>query len=377
VSATREALYLRAAALSVLADREPDWPRLKQCSASTWQVFCRTERCALALKTHLAAAGFAVPDRVRAKIEQAATRELQRILSARSQLLRIGQLAAAHGIPAIVLKGGVAALASDAPVDLHDVDVLVPPLEAERLAALLDRDGFHATGPASAAHLAQRVSPNGVQIEVHFALNDIEVNDAMWSRARPVHGAAGLSRLGRADHVWHLLVHSVVTHAHRRGSLRDVLLVADALRDCSPTELDEVEGRSASHRFARALGGVLAMARELGAGARVRDRFRREAAANYLLRGPLAWLGSSRFWTSAFLRALFALLEGAADRQREWTLAWSRSQVPSVWGWPDRLERRAPRLGSWCRSAARVMRLIVCRVAAWPVALAARVLAAR
>ena len=375
MTATRDAVGLRAAALTIVAGREPDWTRLEQCSAATWQVFFRTERCALALKSRLSAAGCAVPDRVRAEVERAATRELQRILSARGHLLRIGQLAAAHHMPAIVLKGGAAALTSAAPVDLHDVDVLVRPPDAERLARLLDEEGFRGTGPAGTAHLAQRVAPNALQIEIHFGITDVELSEAMWDRSRPLDRAAGLSRLGAADHLWHLLVHSVVTHPHRRGALRDVLLTADAMRDCSPPELEQVGRHSASHRLARPLGDLLAMARELDAGGPVRDRFRREAAANYLLRGPLAWLGFSRFWTSAFLSALFAWLEGAAERQHEWGLAWSRSSFPSVWGWAAWLERRAPRLGSWCRSAARVMRLMVCRAVAWPVAVAVRVLA--
>ena len=373
----RLAVDLRAAALTILAGREPDWTRLEQCSAATWQVFFRTERCALALKTRLTAAGCAVSERARAEIERAATRELQRILSARGQLLRIGQLAAAHDIPAIVLKGGAAALMSAAPVDVYDVDVLVRPHQAEQLAALLDKEGFHATGPAGTSHLAQRVTTNTVQIEVHFALNDVELSDAMWNRARPLDGAAGLSRLGAADHLWHLLVHSVVSHPHRRGSLRDVMLAAQAVRDCSPAELEEVERRSAGHWLARALRDLLAMARELAAGGPVRDRFRRQAAANYLLRVWLGWVRFSRFWTGAFSNSVFALLDGAGERQHEWRLAWSRPQFGSPWGFAARLERRAPRLGRWCRSAVRVVRLIVCRVVAWPVAVAARVLASR
>ena len=374
MTASGDAVRLRATTLTILAGREPDWTRLEHCSADTWNLFFRTERCALALKSRLTAAGWAVPDQARAVIERTATRELQRILSARGELLRIGQLAAAHGIPVIALKGGVAALASAAPVDVHDVDVLVRPLQADQLAGLLDEEGFHATGPAGTAHLAQRIAPNTVQIEVHFALNDIELSDAMWNRARPLDGAVGLSRLGAADHLWHLLVHSVVSHPDRRGSLRDVLLAAEALRDCSPTELEEVERRSASHPLTLRLRDLVAMARELSAGGPVRDRFRREAAANYLLRGPLGWLGFSRFWTSAFLSALFALLDGAAERQREWELAWQRPPFSSPWGFAARLERRAPRLGRWCRNAVKVMRLIVCRVVAWPVAVAARVL---
>lgn len=357
----RDVLRLRAAALDLLGGGQPDWPR---CSARTWDVFLRTERCALALKSRLSAPA--------PGIEEAATRELQRVLSARGQLLRIGQLARAHDIPAIVLKGGAAALTSPAPVDVQDVDVLVPPLQAEQLAELLDREGFSSTGPAGTAHLAQRIAPNTVQIEVHFALNDVELTDAMWERARPLDGVPGLSRFGAADHLWHLLVHSVVTHPYRRGSLRDVLLTAEALRECAPGELREMERRIAAHPLSSHLSGLWAMAREFGDGSPVRDRFRREAAANYVLRGPLAWLGFSRFWTTAFLSALFAQLGGATDRRLEWATAWQRPPFPSPWGFAARLEHRWPTLGRWCRTATKVARLIAARAAAWPVAAVVR-----
>ena len=366
----RDALRLRAAALDLLGGGPPDRTRLAGCSAASWRVFLRTERCALALKARLGGGAHAA-------IDAAATRELQRVLSARGHLVRIGRLAAAHDMPAIVLKGGVAALTSAAPVDLHDVDVLVRPDAAPRLALLLEGEGFHATGPGGMVHLAQQVTPNAVHIEVHFALADVELTDAMWRRARPLNGASGggLSRLGAADHVWHLLVHSVVTHPHRRGALRDVLLLAQALRDCTPAELADVERRGAGHRLARVLGDQLAMARELAAGGPVRDRFRREAAANYLLRGPLGWLGFSRFWSPALTGALFTQLAGAAERRHEWRLAWTRPDFPSPWAWVARLEPRAPRLVGLCRNAVKVMRLIVCRGVAWPVAVAARRLA--
>ena len=370
-ASVRDALRLRAAAIDVLGGGQPDWTQLARSSHGTWDVFLRTERCALVLKARIAAAEREVPD----PIEAAATRELQRILSARGHLQRIGRLAAAHGIPVIVLKGGVAALVSTAAVDLADADVLVRTPHAQGLAELLDREGFRSTGPTGPAHLAMRLAPNAVQIEVHFALNDIEVTDGMWNHARPLDGAAGLSRLGAADHLWHLLVHTVVTHPHRRGSLRDVLLTAEALHDSSPAELREVELLIAGHPLSQPLDELLAMARELRDGVPVRDRFRLEAAANYLLRGPLGWLRDSRFWTPAFASALFSLLGSAVDRRREWALAWMRPQFPSPWGFAARLERRSPRIGRWSRTAVKIARLIVVRMAAWPVALAARLLA--
>ena len=369
-ASVRDALRLRVAALEVLSGRL-EQASLPACSHRTWDAFLRTERCALALKSRLTAAGSRVPD----PVEQAATRELQRVLSARGQLHRIGQLAAAHDIPAIVLKGGVAALVSSTPVDVADVDVLVRPLQAERLAALLDAEGLRGTGPAGTAHLAQRLEPHAVQVEVHFALNEFEVDDAVWHRLRPLDGVAGLMRLGAADHLWHLLLHTVVTHPYRRGALRDGLLIAEALGDCDSAELAALERRIGAHPLAQPLGDLFAMVRELRDGLSVGDRFRREAAANYVLRGPLGWLGFSRFWTGAFVGAVFAGLGSTAERRREWMLAWQRPLFPSPWGFAARLERRWPRVGRWSRTGTKVARLIVARAAAWPVATAARRLA--
>ncbi len=361
----RDALRLRAAAVYLLGEAADT--ALPSASDATWDVFLRTERCALALKARLAGAGLPVPD----PVEQAATRELQRILSARGQLHRIGNLVADHGLMAVVLKGGVAALASPAPVDLTDVDVLVRALQAERLAALLDAEGYRGSGPAGTAHLAQRVAPNAVQIEVHFALNEFEFDETIWGRLRPLDGVAGLWRLCAADHLWQLLVHTVVTHPYRRGALRDVLLIAEAIGECDPAALGTVERRVSGHPLSRLLGDLLAMARELRDGLPVEDRFRREAAANYVLRGPLG-LRYSRFWMTAFLTALFAQLGGATDRRLEWATAWQRPPFPSPWGFAARLEHRWPTLGRWCRTATRVARLLAARAAAWPVAAVAR-----
>jgi putative nucleotidyltransferase-like protein len=366
-ASVRDALRLRAAALQVLSGRT-DRTSLPEGSDATWDVFLRTERCALALKARLVAAGSSVPPRV----DSTATRELQRILSARGQLQRIGQLVTAHDLEAVVLKGGVAALMSPAPVDLSDLDVLVRAPQADQLAALLDAEGFRGTGLAGTAHLAQRVAPHTVQVEVHFALNEFEPDEGVWGRIRPVNGVAGLWKLGAADHLRHLLMHTVVIHAYRRGALRDVLLIAEALGDCNPAELAAAEDRVRAHPLSQRLHDLLAMARELRDGLPLQDRFRREAAANYVLRGPLGWLGYSRFWTTAFLGALFAQLGSATERRFEWTVAWQRPTFPSPWGLAVRLERRWPRFGRWCRSVVKVARLIVVRAAAWPVALIAR-----
>src|SRR3989442_5027911 len=168
-ASVRDALRLRAAAIDVLGGGQPDWTQLARFSAGTWEVFLRTERCALALKARIAAAERVVPDHV----ETAATRELQRILSARGQLLRIGQLAAAHGIPAIVLKGGVAALASAAPVDLADADVVVRAPHAQRLAEVIGRGGFRSIRSDPPGLLAARLAPHAVHIRGRISIDRI------------------------------------------------------------------------------------------------------------------------------------------------------------------------------------------------------------
>jgi Uncharacterised nucleotidyltransferase len=369
-ASVRDALRLRAAALQVLSGRT-DRTSFLERSDATWDVFLRAERCALALKTRLVAADSPVPQQV----ESAATRELQRILSARGQLRRIGQLVTAHDMEAVVLKGGVAALMSSAPVDLSDVDVLVRAPQAEQLAALLDAEGFRGTGLAGAAHLAPSFTPNAIHVEVHFALNEFEPDEGVWGRIRPVNGVAGLWRLGAADHLWQLLVHTVVIHAYRRGAVRDLSLIAQALGVCNPAELAAVEDWVRAHPLSQRLHDQLAMARELRDGLPLQDRFRREAAANYVLLGSFGWLGFSRFWTTAFVGALFAQLGSATERRLEWSLARQPPTFTSPWSLAVRLERRWPRFGRWCRSVVKVARLIVVRAVAWPVAFAARRLA--
>src|SRR5690348_14692465 len=91
----RDALRLRAVALQILSGSSGR-PAFPSCSDRTWNVFLRTERCAMALKALLVAAGGGrVPD----QIEQAAAREVQGVLSAHGQLERIARLVRAHGIP--------------------------------------------------------------------------------------------------------------------------------------------------------------------------------------------------------------------------------------------------------------------------------------
>jgi hypothetical protein len=308
-------------------------------------------------------------------LERLATVELQRALSARGQLLEIGQIAAAHGLEPIVLKGGVAALSGE-PLDLSDVDVLLPREQATLLTSILDERAHRSTTAGSAAHLPGRFSPEAVPIEVHFAINDLDEIGDLRARAKPLPGFGALRRLSPPDHLWHLLVHSVVTSPYRRGCLRDLLLIKSAVQECSPAELVDVTSRMARSSRSGPLSATLALAKAHGSGAATIDCFRAEAAANYLLRDRYPWVAHWRI-LQPIGNTVFVLLGSRWDRQAEWAevLRRRREWEPSSWKFLAALQRRSPWLGDTTRRLLRIARLVLARLLVWPVAARARRLA--
>ncbi len=373
-----DALLLRAWALDLLIGEtqatQPPAESGASASLATWELFLRSERCALPLRARLIARS---PSPLTAGVaqlpERLATVELQRALSARAQLLEIGRLAAAHDLEPIVLKGGIAVLGGDDPVDLADVDVLVRQEQSELLANLLNERGYGSTIAGSAAHLPARFGPETVPIEVHFAINDLEQIGELRARAQPAPGSPGLWRLSPPDHLWHLLVHSVVSHPERRGCLRDLLLIKRAARQCSPTELDDVTRRIAGSSRGSALGAMLALAQGAGSTADGTDCFRAEAAANYLLRDRFQWLARWRM-LQPMATTVFVLLGSRWDRQAEWAAVLRRrvQSEPSTWKVLAALQRRAPWLGDMTRRLLRLGRLVAARLFVWPIALRAK-----
>src|SRR2546425_9139429 len=369
-----EALCLRAWALDVLASQAAALSaecqrRVVLHSRGAWQLFLEAERCALALQRRLRAQG-EIADGLAPMLQGSATAELQRVLTARAQLLEIGQLARTHGIQAIVLKGSLSALIGPEPLDLADVDVLLPPEGAELLAQLLDARGYRTAGLPGAAHLAPRSRPQGVPVELHFTIKSLGDVAGLRRRARPLEACPGLARLAAADHLWHVLVHTVVSHPYRRGCLRDALLIGEALRDLAPSDLSDVQRRIARHTHGAPLAAMLALAESLVGGRATADPFRNHAAAHYLLRPRVAGLARSRVLMPMAM-TVFVQLGGPPDRRVEWADAWN---VPpsSTWALLTAIERVWPRLGRGVRVLLRVVRVPVGRLLAAPVAARAR-----
>lgn len=353
------------------------WREPPEVAAASWDLFLRGERCALPLWSRVAATQRSLPDIPLRLLKQRATSDLQRVLSARAQLLLVREFAAARGIEPIVLKGGVVVGDDVSAVYLADLDVLCgSEADATVLDTLLADHGYRPDSMGTAFHLATRHVAGAIQVEVHYLLPGVGATPDLFARARPLAGVPGVWRLGPADHLWHLLVHSVVQHPFRRGCLRDELLIATAVAQCAPPELAELHARISRHPQREGLGAALELAGALANGRAGPDPFRCEAAAHYLLIRRFAWTTRWRL-LDPLPTVVFVLLGSDADRRVAWADLGAIPEGPTKWQGLGALQRGAPWLGGNLRRALRAARLLLLRPLAWPIAVRARQLATR
>jgi hypothetical protein len=348
----RAALPLRDWALGVLAGGAAPPP---EAPPAAWRVFLRLERCALPLRARVLARRIPLGPDAAAVLERLADRELLRALSARAQLITLGRIATARGTAAVALKGGVAVLGGD-PLDVQDVDVLVRTEDAEAFASALDgAGGAHAHGPdpapgtAGTFHLAARAADNALPVEVHYALPYGGPEDP-WAGAVPA-GPGGILRLAPALHLWHVLVHGAVHHPERRGTLRELLMLAAAVHACGPADLAGIRSRAAAHPDAPPLLQALAAGEALAAGSVSADPFRASAALGYLVvAGASPAVHRGRFGID-LARAAYALVAGEGAYRRLWLSSPAGVRSLEEFGGVTWLDRTSP-------AAARVLRIV-------------------
>jgi hypothetical protein len=370
LNACRGALRLREWALELLAAGpiRPIAPAPPLVEAAAWGIFLARERCASMLPSGPAAVG------------ARAVEDARRSLAARAQLARIGEWLAPAGIEAVVLKGGLTA-ALGGTLDLADVDLLVSPDRAHEVATLLERaEGLERVGEDARVggrgmtHLAPRVASGSIPVEVHFAVHHLPDVDAARGRAVPLPGLPPLRRLAPPDHLRHLVVHSALQHRERRGRLRDLVLICDAVSACDPAELTGVRAALGDGPAVAPARALLAMAIELAEGRPFQDRFRRTAAAGYLLtaRGR----GRSPAFDRRVTAASVALAEGRGDYLRLLRSTADPWELASSHGWLATLERRWPASGRALRIAGATARTLLATPPAVVIAWRARRLAA-
>lgn len=350
-----QALLIRDWALHLLGTESgpPDtlWQGAAGCDPAAWAFFLHMESCALALQSSLDADGAdgwsRLPAGTAAIVRECATRELRHVLSAKAQLRTLGRLAAARGWTIMVLKGSVA-VADGELLHLGDIDALVARDQVDELAAALGELGFEKRGRDgnAAHHLAARIIPNAIRIEVHRKLKDGLGLEAFRARALPLTGEPSLWRQGPADHLRYLLTHSTLQHPERTGKIRELLLLRHALRNTPADVISEVERDLAQHEAAAVILGVLRAARELNDRSyNGRDPFTGTVLGVYILFHRCDWLTRSRVGMQVLSNA--GRLVGRGQRHW-WPLYRQVHAAPmghgSAYRSIDWLQRNAPRL---------------------------------
>lgn len=286
-----------------------------------WRLFLETERCARPLASTLVPRFVELlSPEVRSVLQDRAYVETQRVLLARGRLRDAAACALSTHVRAVILKGGVLLPAQEPALDLSDIDVLVPEdvavafhecLRERGYSSDMERRDFH--------HLSPLYGKGGVPIEVHDSLwtTGESVSADLFNRAQPLQEPAdGIYRLATSDHLWHTLVHSTVYHLCNRGRVRDLLLIAHALANCSESEFDQIEARVQRHPQRQALRSQFEMASAIALETRVRDFFRETAASRYVVWSGLRPLGAPRGFSAGLADAAAAALAGEPERSR-------------------------------------------------------------
>lgn len=177
-------------------------------------------------------------------IRSAAARETQSAMRARVEGRELSKVAQLLGIPIVILKGGVRAVTGEPPaLPLVDIDVLVRPADVAPVVTELERAGFGKRRPALTHHQSIDPEEGRLSIEVHWTTSrdGTPLDPALWERIQPVAGLPGLSRLGNADQLLHIVRHALINHRQRPVTIRDTLLAGITATNCSTEEIVEVK----------------------------------------------------------------------------------------------------------------------------------------
>jgi NAD(P)-dependent dehydrogenase (short-subunit alcohol dehydrogenase family) len=359
LSVREQALELRAWTLRVLSQlcASATIPAISPppCSLRAWQLFLAAEACALPLCNALAVLGWRLPASEHALLDAHACRELLPVLQAKVQCQAIGRMVTEHGLKAAVLKGARLALQGGDAVYVLDVDVLLPPRDAEQLFQALTAAGYRELKSGAAHRLPVLVGEAGIAIEIHTVIPCFASPGGPWEAATRSN-VLGLWNLAPRNHLWHLLLHITVQHPERRGRIRDLYLVARALQDCSASDLDLASTRIQAHSHTEVLTATLAMARAIQHGHVAPDPFAHIAAVSY------QYVLASNHWRALeshrLHRALFAQVAGRTPGSPLW-LNRGIEMGPALSG------PHYPGIGKWSPWISDVVRLIRINLFVW------------
>jgi hypothetical protein len=100
-------------------------------------------------------------------------------------------------------------------------------------------------------HLAGRTKPGCLRVELHIRA-DYGSELASTARVGPLGAFRACRQFGGPGELARLARHSVVVHPYRRGHLRDVVLMSQVMRSCTPSEIDTLRSQVVVGRHASA-----------------------------------------------------------------------------------------------------------------------------
>lgn len=371
-----ECLGLRRWALPLLArsvSPEDSAKTIPTVSPRAWALFLAAETVSRPLAARLGQFSALLPTSSQHALRHSAREEAQRVMAARAQLANIDQIAEWCALEPVVLKGGVHAADGGEGFDLGDLDLLLDSGDVVRFRQALVEQGGYRFHP----RLDQLKLDGAITVELHDHLEvGYGIELAGGTANQHLAGFQRLGRLAPAAHVAYCIQHTTTKHPLRRGHLRDVLLIADALDDCSAEELVQLETALRASRSRDVYLQTLTLARSLQPCATttspVLDPFTRFAAGKY---ATSVWFPSGS--AAAFPLLLDHIPHFVAPPADAWRLIvgylGTDVQALSRWNSPL-LSRVAPRLAIALGTIVRTPYRIVALAYALIVGVAIRIL---
>ncbi len=282
---------------------------IENVSPELWELFLAMERCASPLFASLTATRSLnqLPEQLRPLLASSATLETEMVLRAVREARILGAAALATGENVVLLKGGVAAVMSAIPpLHLSDVDVMAKSSTVVALETPLESSGFERAKNNEPHHI-HWIAPKGrLDVEIHSTLysDGSPIEPSIWSRVRPVAEIRGLSRLGWADHIIHVLRHSLDQHNDRQVRLRDILLIGWIDSQADESEREFLAANIAELPQSARYSDMLDLARRVRDGRDYHDPFEDEtiihfAAAIVSEKNPATGAGAALAWSRA------------------------------------------------------------------------------
>jgi hypothetical protein len=220
-----------------------------------WQHLAVHDRVATSLVAACAAAGIPIPELLR----QHALRDGQQRLLLLSRLHEVTTIAAAAGIPVLLLKG-TADLGDPFLSPSGDLDLFVRLEQLRPLADALVRAGWSVPdwqGPASKPGVTLSRDHDPVPIDLHAGWFNMREDTGceVWDAPVAIPSLPGHHRPATRLQTWHLLLHGALQHPERRGCLRDTLRLHRLVHGCSTQDRAWMQAEIATHPDRDVLAG--------------------------------------------------------------------------------------------------------------------------